>query len=303
MKFYFRLQRKRLSRQIAELGISPLIGYILMILGFAAASTYLFVKLQYAEYIYALLGFVCVQSLSRRERTDFLKTCFPDSYQKVSMVESVIVALPFVCFLVWESHILVAALLLLASAGSAFTSYTSNLQLTIPTPYGRRPFEFLIGFRRMWWLFGCCYLLTCISLTVGNIALGIFSLIASFLLCLSFYGETEPMYYVWIYSLNPKQFLLQKIKTALLQSSLLCLPIAIALLFHPDSAYIVAGVLVLGYLYMVNMVVAKYSSFPYKVGLLQGILSAVGMALPPLLLAVIPYFYFKSINRLNTILV
>jgi hypothetical protein len=302
MKFYFRLQGKRLSRQITELGVNPLIGYILITLGFAAASTYLFIKIQYAEYVYALLGMVCVQSLSKKERTDFLKTCFPDSYQKLRMVESIIVALPFALVLVWEGYFLIAVLLLLASAASAITSYTTNLQLSIPTPFGRRPFEFLTGFRRMWWLFGCCYLLTGISLAVGNMPLGVFSLVAAFLSCLSFYGETEPVYYIWIYSLNPKQFLLQKIKTALLHSSLLCLPIAIALLFHRDSTHIVAGVLVLGYLYMINMVVAKYSAFPQKIGLLQGILSAVAMAVPPLLLAVIPYFYFKSINRLNVIL-
>ena len=54
---------------------------------------------------------------------------------------------------------------------------------------------------------------------------------------------------------------------------------------------------------MVNIVEAKYAAIPQKIGLLQGILFAKAMAIPPLLLAVIPYFYFKSIKRLNTILV
>jgi hypothetical protein len=49
---------------------------------------------------------------------------------------------------------------------------------------------------------------------------------------LSFYLSTENEYFVWNYSLNPRNFLLNKIKTALLYSSALAIPIVVLLSFY-----------------------------------------------------------------------
>jgi hypothetical protein len=45
----------------------------------------------------------------------------------------------------------------------------------------------------------------------------------------SFYLSTENEYFVWIYNVNPRTFLLNKIKTALLFSSALAIPILVLL--------------------------------------------------------------------------
>jgi hypothetical protein len=52
MKEYFILQFKMLNRQLTELGIEPVIGYLFGLFAFIGISIKLFEKTQFAEYIY-----------------------------------------------------------------------------------------------------------------------------------------------------------------------------------------------------------------------------------------------------------
>lgn len=304
MKFYFRLQYKMLSRKLTGFGLNPLFGYALLITAFIGISIYFFTKTQFAKYIYVLLATSLITSLNENERTGFLKSCFSGNlYYKIRIIENLFLTLPFVLFLIYKSCFLVALMLLIISISAAFISFNTKLQFTIPTPFFKQPFEFLVGFRKLFWVFIGCYLLTLISISVNNFNLGIFSLLLSFLMCLSFYMNIETEYYVWIYSLNVNQFLFQKIKIALLQSTFLCLPIAVALcLFFSKKIYIVLGFQGLGYIYLITIVFAKYSDFPGKMSLPQTMLIALSICFPPLLLLVSPYFYAQSFKKLTTTL-
>jgi hypothetical protein len=45
----------------------------------------------------------------------------------------------------------------------------------------------------------------------------------------------------------------------------------------------------------------KYAAYPEKVGISEGIILALCLAFYPLILAIIPYYYFKAIANLKKI--
>ena len=137
----------------------------------------------------------------------------------------------------------------------------------------------------------------------GNFNLGIFALILILFICMTYYTDPENEFFVWIFSMTPKGFLFHKIKIALLFSTLLSLPVTIVLsIFFPGNIIAVIGFQCLGYLYLIAVILAKYSVYPVKINLPQFVLLAVSIPFPPLLLVLLPFFYLKSVTRLNDLL-
>ena len=61
------------------------------------------------------------------------------------------------------------------------------------------------------------------------------------LICLFYYSKPEKTYFVWNFSLSPKNFLFEKIKTCCINFSLLSVPIAIGLsIFFPKEVLSIA---------------------------------------------------------------
>jgi len=90
--------------------------------------------------------------------------------------------------------------------------FKNQLNYTIPTPFYKKPFEFIIGFRTAIGMIGFAYFLTIMGISVGNFNLGIFSLLVVFLTSFSFYAQPDSQFYVWIFSHSSATFLLDKIK-------------------------------------------------------------------------------------------
>ena len=57
-----------------------------------------------------------------------------------------------------------------------------------------------------------------------------------------------------------------------------------------------------GYVYLCCIIAARYSSFPYEMGLAQGILLALCIVAPPAAIIILPYFFNRSVERLQPIL-
>lgn len=304
MKNYFTLQYKMLNRQLADFGIQPVLAYLALPVIFIVLSIYLFQKTAFAQYIYLLMALSLITRFNDSNRNNFLKACFKSNdYLIIRIAENVLVILPFFIFLICKNYFFSAAILLLLSPFAALVSFKSKLQFTIPTPFYKQPFEFITGFRKTFLGFLCCYSITFIAIAVHNFNLGIFALLLNFLFCISFYTSTEPDFYVWVYSLTPKLFLIKKIKTALLHVTILTFPAAVILsLFYISNSFIIAGFYCLGYVYLAAIVCAKYSVFPVQMGLPQIILLAISIPLPPLLIILVPYFYLQSIKKLGIFL-
>jgi hypothetical protein len=304
MKEYFQLQFRMINRKMIDFGIPLLIGYILLPFVFILLSNYLFEKTEFANYVYGLIAISFVSKLSEPKRNDFLKSVFnKDKYRKLRAIENLIYCLPFTLFLIYKNQFAFSVILNLFVIIITLFNFSTNLNVTIPTPFSKNPFEFTVGFRKTFYVFPIAYFLTYISVSVGNFNLGIFSMLLIGITCFSYYSKIENEYFVWNYNLSSKEFLLKKTKTCLIYFSLLSLPIIITLavcFFNEIDILIVFFLLC--YAYLTTIIFAKYSSFPNEMNMSQGILIATSFMFPPILLISIPLFYSQSIKKLNAIL-
>lgn len=301
MKAYFQLQFRLFNRAIQSIGMPPLLGYVALLAVFIGSSLLLFARTEFAPYLYILLALSMMGRLGEQRRNDFLQMHFPaPQYRLIRLAENGIVALPFVLFLAYKGLFLFALALPGLSALLATLKKGMRWQLSFPTPFSRRPFEFPTGFRgNILWI-GAAYFLTLMAIRYDNFNLGAFSLAAIFFTCLSFYTRPEREYYVWIFHLGPRRFLWEKMKTAWLFSALLSLPVWLALAFaFPENIYILAALLVLGWFYLVAIIVAKYSAYPGEMNISHAILLVLSIYLPPVLFVLIPVYYQKSVRNLR----
>lgn len=287
-----------------DFGIPLLIGYTILPLVFILLSKYLFEKTEFANYVYGLFALSFVSKLSEPKRNDFLKSIFnKDKYTKLRILENIIYCLPFTLFLIYQKQFVFSGILNLCLITIMLFNFSTSPHLTIPTPFSKKPFEFTVGFRKTFYVFPLAYFLTYISVSVGNFNLGVFSMLCIGITCFSYYSKIENEYFVWIHNLSPKEFLLEKAKTCLIYFTLLCLPIIITLSisFFKEIDILIVFFL-LCYAYLTTIVFAKYSSFPNEMNISQGILIAISLLFPPILLVFTPFFYSQSIKKLNAIL-
>jgi hypothetical protein len=304
MKEYLTLQYNLLNRKMIEIGFSPIFGYGLAIITFYGVSVFLFSKTEYAEYFYGLTAISFLSRLNGKRRNDFLKTIFTvKDYKKLRIIENLIVIFPFVVFLLFTQSFLVVLVLISISILMSIFNFDNSFNYTIPTPFSKKPFEFSVGFRKTFYIFPFAYFLTLQSILVENFNLGIFSLILIAIVILSYYSKPENEFYIWSFNLSSKGFLMNKIKIGILYSTLLSLPvIAPLIIFFPDEATILLLFILLSYAYIITLILAKYSAYPNEMNLPEGILIGLSLMFPPILLAIIPMFYSKSIKQLKPIL-
>jgi hypothetical protein len=287
-----------------DFGLHPVIGYALSLIAFAGFSFLLFYKIKFAEYIYIIIPVYLSFNLSETNRNDFLKSCFNSKdYKIIRVIENWIVALPFIVFLLYKHCLLTPAILIVLVSLSSLMNTKTRFSVVILTPFFKRPFEFTVGFRNTFYLFIVSCILTGIALFVDNFNLGIFALVLVYLTTWTYYLKPEKDYFVWIYSLSPLKFILQKMKTAWLYSSLLALPVILFLgTFYPENTGILLVGCLLGYAFLILMISAKYSAYPNEINLPQLVLIILCFCFPPLLIVAIPFLSAQSVTQLNRIL-
>ncbi len=293
-----------LNRHFYELGLHPVLAYPLSLIAFIGGSLYLFHKTDYAIYIFVLLAIGTLFQFGDIERNEFLKSCFSKKdYRSIRLLENIILTFPFIAFLCYQGQFPGAAAVLASALALAILNLGTKMNHTLWTPFSRQPFEFSVGFRKTIALIVFAYFLLFMALVVPNFNLGVFSMLVIFLVCLSFYSYPEIKYYVWIFSCDSKKFLVEKIKNALFYSTILNAPMIIGLsILAPEKIWIILALHLLGFTYLIAMILAKYSAFPAKLSVPQGILYGLGLWFPPLMLGIIPFFYSQANKRLKEIL-
>ncbi len=304
MKEYFQLQYKMSNRKLTEFGIPPFLAYVLLSVLFVGLSVQLFAKTEFAGYVYVLIALFFLTKLTEKKRNEFLKSCFTLKYYLILRLwENLITILPFAIFLIYQKSLIFIPILLVIASTSIFFHLNTSFNFIIPTPFGKKPFEFIVGFRNTFFIFPVAYYLTYISISVGNFNLGIFSILLVFLVALSYYSKLENEYYIWSFSLPPKEFLAEKMKTGVFYTALICIPILIALgIFFRSELETLLIFLIVCYAYLATLILAKYSAYPNEMNIPQGVLIAISLIFPPMLIGIIPYFYIQSTKRLNAIL-
>ena len=304
MKYYFHLQYKMINRSFIEYGMPVILGYLILICAFIFGSKTLFEKVDYASYAYLLLYLTLVLKLSDVSRNKFLKYCFKSSdYKSIRIIENILIALPFIGFLIYLKDFQFIPAFLIIGIILGFINLKSGYNVTIPTPFSKQPFEFTIGFRNTFYIFLISLFITFKAIEVSNLNLGIASIISVFVIVFSYYSIPEPSFFVWNYNLNPKMFLIQKIKTSIIYISYLTLPITIVLgIYFYENFITILSFVFVGYVFLITIILAKYAAYPDKMNIIQGVLIAFSIYFPPMLVFVIPYFYFQSLKQLKPLL-
>jgi len=292
------------NRKFQDVGFNPQLAYILLTVLFAGLSIFLFQKTEFAIYIYLLIALTLLGKLSETRRTEFLKICYGDTQlKKIRIIENLIYSIPFFAFLLYKHLIVYAGLLWLLTTILALVNFRTTLNFTIWTPFSKRPFEFMTGFRNSFYILFAAYALTIIAVLINNFNLGVFSMLLVFVTILSYYSKPENEYFVWVHNQNPKVFLLNKIKTALLFSSSIVLPIVLILaIFIPQNIGIILFFFLVALTFLISVIVVKYAAYPDEINITQGIFLALCIWFPPILIILIPFFFKKSENRLSRLL-
>ena len=304
MKEYFTLQATLINRRIRDAGVVPLFAYIILILGFYGLSTYLFNITEFAVYIYPFLYINLIGRLSETRRCEFLMICFGDNqFKQIRIAENLICTIPFISFLLYKQLIIPILFVVVISIILALVNFRTRFNYTLFTPFSKRPFEFTTGFRRAFPLYLLAYVLVIVAAIYDNFNLGIFALMLVFGSSLSFYLTTENEYFVWNYCLSPRAFLVQKIKTALLFSSAIAIPILALVSFYlGENIGVLFAFLMIGWLWIICAIVTKYSAYPNEINIPNGLLFALCLALPPMLVILTPILFIKSEKRLKYLL-
>lgn len=304
MKYYFQLQYKIFNRQLTEFGIPPIIAYLLMIITFIGLSFYLFSKTEYAAYVYAFFGLSLISNFSKINKNDFLKLHFSTKeYQQIRVLENSLAVLPFALFLLFQQAFLLTLVLLVAGVLLSFLKVNQTFNWSIRTPFYKYPYEFTVGFRNTFPFLLLAFFLLIMAVQVNNFNLGIFSLALPILIALSYYGQAETHFYVWIHNMTAKEFIFHKLMIAIGYTLLLCLPFLLGLLFFfSDKMYIIIGIQFIGLLYPMIALLSKYATYPTKLNLMQAFAIGLSFWFPPLLLVILPYLYAQSVKKLTPIL-
>lgn len=303
VKYYFKLQLTLLSRKLEAFGLAPYLGFIAIPVVFTAISFLFFLRIPFFEYVYPALCIIALLSLKEKNKDRFLQfNCSKTDFRLIRFIEHLLVAGPFILFMLYKQYFLLAGILLVVSGILSFLKL-SLMQAHIPTPFSKTPFEFPVGFRRSILLYAGVYFVLLMALRVDNFNLGLFTLGCIYIICLGNYYLMEPAYYVSIFNDSPQSFLLRKLKTGLIYSTLSALPIICILIIVYTHHYLpVFAVILLGTMLMCITIITKYSSFPDSMSVGDAILLGISIICPPLLLYTLPKLYKKSIDHLSPLL-
>ncbi len=305
MGYFIALQGKRFKRNLAELGIPIWLVVVMAPPLFFALSKYLFVKTSYAATIYVFIAATLLMQLGATSRIDHLRQIFAKTtFRRLRWLENGLLSLPFVCYLLYESKFSLAGALIGLAILYPFVNARIKIHVVLPTPFRRFPFEFIVGFRRSVLLLALTYYILIKAVQVDNANLGLVALGLTILIGISYYFKPEHPYFVWIYRLSCRDFLIHKVRTSLLCVSILTLPMLVVLaIAFPQQLLIIVIIQSVGFVLLATAVLAKYSAFPREMSLPQALLFALSLWFPPVLLLVVPIFYRQAVKRLNDILI
>ncbi|WP_299213561.1 hypothetical protein [uncultured Aquimarina sp.] len=304
MRYYFLLQYKRIHRSFKDFGTEPFIGYPIIVVLFYLMSSSIFENVLYANYIYVLISTLFAYAVGNSEHARFIKQHFSIvNYRKIVVMNNMLKVTPFAIFLLYKTYYTEVFLVYALAFFVSLAKKRSRVSLTIPTPFGKKPSEFVIGFRKTFWLFLLIYGLAAIATYKGNFNLGVFSLVSIFFVCSSYYMKPDPDFYIWIHAMNSRDFLKHKIVIAIKYSFMLTAPILFVLsVFYLDQIHITLFFLIMGWLYLVMYLLMKYAFQNQGLELFQGVVGVLCLLFPPIMVITIPYFYTKAINNLDLLL-
>jgi len=304
LSFYLRLQYRRGIRALKDNGIYPWLAIPLILTIFVFITYRLLNGFAYGEFLYPILGLSISSSMADSRRVDFIKSIsHPGEFRLIRLSEQLVIITPFIIGLLIFGWTFQALGLFIIGIIVSFLDKQIALPFALPTPFGKRPFEFSRGFRNAFLVILGCYILVPLGLSVDNFNLAIASIAGIGLASGNYFIQPEPRFYVWIHNMNPSRFLLEKSKTILHHTLISVTPPVLALLYYyPDKIGIITLLVLSAIAFTIMCMLAKYLAYPSDINIIAGFAMGISIFFPPLMLIIIPVFYFKAINRLLQVL-
>lgn len=291
IRYHFGLQLKRLSRLFDENGLIPIFGFVGIPILLILLGQLIYMREDYGPYAIAGLSALFSMDMARLD-LQFRRSLYGKwTATYIALLESLVLALPFLLLLLWHQNWPLAGALLGLCTLTPFT-IGSISRKAIKTPFYKIPFEFIRGFRMYWPLYIFLFFILFQAISVHNFNLGAFVLGACSISSLFFYSYQEPPSYVIDDIRNENSFLFSKLRHAWFGNLILCSVItAILLFFFTDNWLLITGIIIAGQILLSAMVLAKYSAYPRDMQLPQIIMLGFIFWLPPTIVIVIPLLY------------
>lgn len=297
------MQLKRSTRFFSDNGLNPILGYIFTILFFILISL-LVTSLNYGVYFYLGITLFITTKLSEINRNEFLKNCFlRSSYIKIRILENILLVLPFCFVLVYKGYYLITSILIITSIVMSHVNINKISGFVLPTPFYKEPFEFAVGFRKTFIFFLFPYFLAFKAYEINNFNLIYASYVSILIIVITYYNDIEDVFFVWIFNMSAKEFLLMKLLTASKYTIMLCIPILLFSVFGFPNKILILCCLVLVLIFaIIFTILLKYSTYPNKIEPSIAKILILGIFFPPFLLISLPILYHNSVNKLKSYL-
>jgi hypothetical protein len=301
---HLQLQAQRTHRMVRDMGLHPLVNYLVIAGVFIFLSYFILFLQDGAKYAYALVPSAINLARATPRYATFLRLAYPRrECHRIRLAENLIISLPFAVVLFTRGEFLLTGVMLMLSALPAFFSVRLTTGRAIPTPFSRFPFEFPAGFRLGFPVILFAYYLAYASVKYDNYGIGVFALMLVCLVCGLFQLKVEDYYYVWIFRDGAGKFLLRKMATAALCTLALCLPILVlTIIRNPGVAGYILAAQADGLAFCCAAVLCKYSGFPDEIGQRDGLILMFSFLFPPVLLFSIPFLHAGASKSLKEVL-
>lgn len=300
---YLKLQYKLLTRHFKATGL-PIVVAPLLLLGAGYLVYYLLLQYPvFGSYALLLSNFQLLFLLTEKNRNDFLKNIFSKKdFYTIRLLENSIVILPTLAIFLFRGLWLYGVALIALAVIFAFLVF-KTFGKSLPTPFAKKPFEFIIGFRRSYPLILVLYMLAAIGFYVTNPNLVLFCVVGIALTSVFYYQLPEPIFYLWNNRETPARFLLRKFRRGILQCLLFVLPLLLTYVFIFSAEWFNALIVLGGILFLLPFAITlKYVAYPREINFPEGFALALCFSFYPLILALLPFYYLKALKNLKNYL-
>lgn len=304
MKYYFRLQFLVFKRQVEDTGLHFIAGLSILLLIYV----FLFLLTRaYPDYTGVLVVYLALYMLHRQivpNRLDFLKSIFlQKQFAKIRLIESSLCIVPFIPLLVYSQQWWLLLVVLFLPLVFMFDVVRSKSNLIVYAPFKSTAFEFIILFRKFWLYVLLTYVVCVIGLYYENTMLCIVLTVGMVFFTVSAYDFIEEEYVLWNYTLYPQAFIKHKVKEGILQFSILLSPMLFLFLLFDRGALLWATVVWgVGVLLIMLAIFMKYSVYPRRLSIIEGVKFIPVAFVPVLVIVFFPFYYRKAIKNLKNFL-
>ena len=303
--YYLKLELKLLNRKLLKTGFNINLFWSIVPLILLLAGVQIIQKGDTSSWILVALVSFAFQNNNSAIHQEFLITNIGKfKIGLIRQIRNVLLASPFIISLIYYDRTMHALSLLALALVGIYVNVPKFKTIVIPTPYRNYPFEFIVGFRRFFWVWFLLIPIVYVSKVYQNDALTLFIYAVIMLIHLQFYNNQEPTWYIWNEAKSPSEFLVNKMRIGLICNLIsFTIPTLLLLLALSDSWIILVSMWGFSFVLCAFSILNKYAFIPQQLPALQGLIFALNIVFPPLLLFSIPYLFKKAEQNLKHFLV